>query len=255
MVLSLTLHGLAVLPLFLVAGTLGSAPSEEPALIVEFSLAAPTAGAEAEPDGAALDLPTPPEPPLPTPVEMAEASPVEPPPPEPPPPEPPSPEAAPQPEIAVDLPPPEDLPPLNVTDLKTVERPKRAAARPATKPAAVAQAASTPDTGTAAVAQQATAAPADMIVFEDKPRYRLPPKPAVYPARAQELNQQGEALIRIRLEPDGTAIEIKLWRSSGFALLDHAALAAARGWHIHPAMRGGRPVATWVEVPVRFHLR
>lgn len=254
MALSLTLHGLAVLPLFLIAGTLGST-SQEPALIVEFAVAAPTVGPDAEPDGAVADLPLPPEPPLPTPVEMT-AQPPEPQPPA----ETPPPETMPQPEIAVDLPPPEDPPPLNMADLKPAEPPKLkpvpkpAAPRPAAKPA-LAQAASTPDTGYAAVTQQATAAPAEAIVFEGRPRYRVPPKPAVYPSRAIELGQQGEVLIRVRLDLDGAAAEIKLWRSSGFEVLDRSALTAVRGWHFHPAIRGGHPVAAWVEIPVRFHLR
>ncbi|MDP1749228.1 MAG: TonB family protein [Reyranella sp.] len=253
----MTLHGLAVLPLFLIAGTLGST-SQEPALIVEFAVAAPTVGPDAEPDGAVADLPSPPEPPLPTPVEMA-AQPPEPQPPA----ETAPPETAPEPEvvteIAVDLPPPEEPPPLNMADLKPAEppkpkpAPKPAAPRPAAKPA-LAQAATAPDTGNAAATQQATAAPAETIVFEGRPRYRVPPKPAVYPARAIEFGQQGEVLIRVRLDLDGSAAEIKLWRSSGFEVLDRSALAAARGWHFHPAMRGGHPVAAWVEIPVRFHL-
>lgn len=256
MALSLTLHGLAVLPLFLIAGTLGSTSSQEPALIVEFAVAAPTVGPDAEPDGAVADLPSPPEPPLPTPMEMA-AQPPEPQPPA----ETPPPEATLPSEIAVDLPPPEDPPPLNMADLKPAEPPKAkpapkpAAQRPAAKPAAVAHAATAPDTGNAAVTQQATAAPADAIVFEGRPRYRVPPKPAVYPARAIELGHQGEVLIRVRLDLDGSAAEIRLWRTSGFDVLDRSALAAVRGWLFHPAMRGGHPVPAWVEIPVRFHLR
>lgn len=255
MALSLTLHGLAILPLFLIAGTLGSTSSQEPALIVEFAVAAPTVGPDAEPDGAVADLPSPPEPPLPTPAEMAAQ------PPEPQPPEPQPTAETPPSEITVNLPPPEDPPPLNMADLKPAEPPKPkpaskpAAPRPAAKPAAVAQTATAPDTGNAAVTQQATALPADAIVFEGRPRYRVPPKPAVYPARAIELGQQGEVLIRVRLDLDGSAAEIKLWRTSGFDVLDRSALVAVRGWQFHPAMRGGHPVAAWVEIPVRFHLR
>ncbi len=272
MVLSLTLHGLAVLPLFLIAGTLGST-SQEPALIVEFSVAAPTVGPNAEPDGTTADLPSPPEPSLPTPVEMA-AQPTEPqrpteatPPPEAvaqiaidlPPPE----EAPPLEliaETAVELPPPEAPPPVKVTELKPVEppkpkpaAPKPAAPRPAAKPAA-AQAVVTPDTGNAAVTQQATAAPAETAVFVGRARYRTTPKPPVYPSSARELGQQGEVVIRVRLDLDGSAAEIKLWRSSGFEALDRSALAAVRGWSFHPETRGGHPVPAWVEFPVRFNL-
>ena len=52
-----------------------------------------------------------------------------------------------------------------------------------------------------------------------------------------------------------TAVEIVLHRSSGHHSLDRAALAAVRTWHFLPAMRDGRPVPSWVEIPVRFHLR
>jgi protein TonB len=38
-------------------------------------------------------------------------------------------------------------------------------------------------------------------------------------------------------------------------MLDRAAVAAVRGWHFLPAVRDGRPVSAWVEIPVRFHLR
>jgi protein TonB len=146
--------------------------------------------------------------------------------------------------------------------LKPVEPPSHTAeayatqarARPAAKPTNVSQAATAPDTGNAAVTSRHHGA-GQLTVWEGHPRYRIPPKPAVYPPRAVELGQQGEVLVRVRLEPDGTAAEIRLWRSSGFGLLDRAALAAVHGWHFHPAIRGGRPVAAWVEIPIRFHLR
>ena len=61
--------------------------------------------------------------------------------------------------------------------------------------------------------------------------------------------------MRVRLEPSGEAAEILLWRGTGHEMLDKAALAAVRGWQFLPAMREGRAVAAWVEIPVRFHLR
>jgi protein TonB len=165
----------------------------------------------------------------------------------------------PEPEVSIDLPPPEEPPPLKAAEIRPVEPPKPkpprsspAVQRPAAK-AAIAQAPAA-DAGNASTTQQA-ASSAPLIVFEGKPRFRVPPTPAVYPARAIELGQQGEALVRVRLDPDGSAAEILLWRGSGFDLLDRAALKAVRGWQFLPAVRNGRPVAAWVEIPVRFHLR
>ena len=39
------------------------------------------------------------------------------------------------------------------------------------------------------------------------------------------------------------------------SVLDDAALAAVRTWVFAPATRGGRPVESIVEVPVKFALR
>jgi protein TonB len=232
MALSLGLHGLAVLLLF-ATGAAGSASTSEQAVLVELALAAP---AEAEADDTANEA-------TPSPAQPSSQ---------------PTSEQA----IAIELAPPEEPPPIDVSDLKPVEPPKPKPPpkpeqqRPTAKPAAPKRAASH-DFGTAAEAQQAAAGflAVPAIVWEGKPRYRHPPTPAVYPPRAIELNQQGEAVVRVRLDPDGSAVEIVLFRGSGFELLDRAALAAVRGWHFLPAVRDGRPVAAWVEIPVRFHLR
>ena len=255
--LSLALHGLAIVPLLLAGMSGSSASDDEPALMVELSLAAPTAGPAAEAD---QPEPTPepeqhPEPPTP-PVEQAEAMPE-------PEPEPPPPQevAAVEPEIKLDLPPPDEPPPPTAAEMKPVvpPKPKPPLTKPAAAPRPTAQAAVTkapsPDLGNASVSQQQAATSSSLVVFEGKPRFRIPPTPAVYPPRSIELGQQGEVLVRVRLQPDGAAAEIVVWRSSNFPLLDRAALTAVRGWHFLPALRDGRPVAAWVEIPVRFHLR
>ncbi len=183
-------------------------------------------------------------------------------------------------EIRIDLAPAEEPPALDTSTLKPVEPPRpKPAPAPPPKPSPPAQAARADSPragdprppgspaapagappanfGTANDAQRAAAGflPAPAIVWEGKPRFRHPPTPAAYPPRAIELNQQGEALVRVRLDTAGTAVEIVLHRSSGHHALDSAALAAVRSWHFLPAMRDGRPVPSWVEIPVRFHLR
>ncbi len=255
--LSLALHGLAIVPLLLAGMSGSSANDDEPALMVELSLAAPTAGPAAEADQPE-STPEPqqkPEPPTP-PVEQTEVTP-------PPEPEPPPPQevAAAEPEIKIELPPPDEPPPPTAAEMKPVEppKPRPPQPKPAAAPRPTAQAAVTkapsPDSGNASITQQQAASSSSLVVFEGKPRYRVPPTPAVYPPRSIELGQQGEVLVRVRLDPDGTAAEIVVWRSSSFPLLDRSALAAVRGWHFLPAMRDGRAVAAWVEIPVRFHLR
>ena len=91
-------------------------------------------------------------------------------------------------------------------------------------------------------------------VFLTEPRFRVRPRPPVYPRRARELEQQGEALIRARLDRRGNPEEVLVWKSSGFVLLDHAAMSAVRGWQFEPARRNGEAVVAWVQIPVRFAL-
>ena len=241
----------------LFAGTSGSAPAEEPAFSSRSLVAAldgpaePAASRRRRRPAATEHVATPDQPP---PVEAGEIAP-----------------------ITVELPPPDEPPPLDTADLKPVEPPKprpqppsrnrprrpsatsqaAGAAKPARHAAkpAVTQTATAPDTGTAQVTQTAARRHHRRSSGSISRASASPPRPAVYPPRAIELGHQGEALVRVRLEPDGSAAEIVLWRGSGFELLDKAALAAVRGWQFLPAMRDGHAVAAWVEIPVRFHLR
>ncbi len=48
----------------------------------------------------------------------------------------------------------------------------------------------------------------------------------VYPLLARQRNWQGEVLLAFRLERDGRISEVRVARSSGYSLLDHAALSA-----------------------------
>jgi protein TonB len=239
MALSFVLHGAAVLLLF-AAGAAGSMGSEEPALLVELALAGPPSeetGASEPASEVAIEVPPAEEPP---PVDFSTM------------------------ETPIELVPSPEPPPVDLSELKPVEPPKpppppkpqqpqkQQAARQATPKAAPSQ-----NFGSAAASQQAAAGflPIPAVVWEGKPRYRYPPTPAAYPPRAIELNQQGEVVLRVRLDPLGNAVEIVVHRPSGYHMLDRAAVAAAKSWHFLPAMRDGRPVPAWVEIPVRFHLR
>jgi protein TonB len=117
-----------------------------------------------------------------------------------------------------------------------------------------APAAATPAPTAASAAPPAAAEQAEPPVVHE-PRYRHPPSPPRFPPRALELHQQGTVVVRALVAPDGSSGEILVWRSSGYALLDAAALRAVRDWAFEPASVGGRRIASWVEVPVRFAIR
>lgn len=81
-------------------------------------------------------------------------------------------------------------------------------------------------------------------------RTPLPP----YPPAARRLGQHGVVLVRVYVNREGRPDEVRLARSSGVEALDEAALGAVSGWRFAPARRGAEPVASWIEVPVRFRL-
>jgi protein TonB len=77
---------------------------------------------------------------------------------------------------------------------------------------------------------------------------------APYPAALQQRGIEGAALVRVRVDSEGRAAEVRLLAGSGWRLFDDAALQRARGCRFFPAMRSGAPVESWVEFPVRFAL-
>jgi protein TonB len=60
--------------------------------------------------------------------------------------------------------------------------------------------------------------------------------------------------VRCLIDEQGAARAIRLHASSGYPLLDKAALIAVQDWQFMPETVNGRPVAVWVEVPVRFRI-
>lgn len=92
------------------------------------------------------------------------------------------------------------------------------------------------------------------VVFLQEPRFKsLPPAP-VYPRQARLRRQQGTALIHAQLSAKGDVINTRLARSSGFSLLDKAALKAIHGWDFMPGVDARGNTQVWVEVPVQFVL-
>lgn len=75
---------------------------------------------------------------------------------------------------------------------------------------------------------------------------------ARYPSALQEAGIGGTVRVLAWVEADGTADHLQVGESSGVAALDRAALGAAGAFRFRPAMRGLRPVGTWVEFEIRF---
>lgn len=78
--------------------------------------------------------------------------------------------------------------------------------------------------------------------------------PPVYPLAARRRGLQGVVVLTVEVDAEGRPGLVTVRKSAGHALLDGSAVAAVRGWRFVPATSGGRPVASTVEVPVRFKL-
>ncbi len=76
--------------------------------------------------------------------------------------------------------------------------------------------------------------------------------PPVYPERARDAGVEGQVMVKALLGTDGRVERIVI--SKSVPALDEAAAAAVRKWRFSPARCGGRPVAIWVAVPVKFTL-
>jgi periplasmic protein TonB len=79
--------------------------------------------------------------------------------------------------------------------------------------------------------------------------------PPEYPPDARLAGQQGRVIVLASCSATGAVEAVALAQSSGFPLLDEAALEAVRHWTFAPATLDGVAVASFVRVPVDFVLR
>ncbi|MCF6187070.1 MAG: energy transducer TonB [Desulfobulbaceae bacterium] len=86
------------------------------------------------------------------------------------------------------------------------------------------------------------------------PLYRINPPPE-YPRLARRRGLEGVVLLEVLVNSSGRVADIRISSSSGYALLDKAALKGVRRWHFTPGTMNGRQQEMWVEIPVRFQLR
>ena len=76
-----------------------------------------------------------------------------------------------------------------------------------------------------------------------------------YPDHALERGLEGTATLFVHIDEEGRVEQVQLQRSSGYALLDSAALRTAGTFKFSPAMLHEKPVKATVLIPVNFKLR
>jgi len=65
---------------------------------------------------------------------------------------------------------------------------------------------------------------------------------------------QGQVLLEVTVTTTGTASKVIVKQSSGFKILDKAAVTAVASWKFVPAMNNATPIKAVVEIPIRFEL-
>lgn len=101
----------------------------------------------------------------------------------------------------------------------------------------------------------ATAAPAEESFSQARfdANYLRNPAPP-YPALSKRMGEEGKVVLRVSVNPQGTADSVDIKTSSGSPRLDESAQKTVRNWKFVPAKRGDTPVQSWVLVPIIFKL-
>lgn len=79
--------------------------------------------------------------------------------------------------------------------------------------------------------------------------------PPVYPTLARIRGYEGEVILCVEILPNGRVGDVKVKKSSGYAILDQSALDAVKPWKFEPARKWGSPLKVWVDLPIKFILR
>lgn len=78
----------------------------------------------------------------------------------------------------------------------------------------------------------------------------------IYPSAARQAGLEGTVILRIQILANGRPDEITIIQSTGYPVLDDAAVTAVRKWQFIPAKdrSSGRTIACTTTLPVSFHL-
>ncbi|CAB5154161.1 Ferric siderophore transport system, periplasmic binding protein TonB [Olavius algarvensis associated proteobacterium Delta 3] len=101
--------------------------------------------------------------------------------------------------------------------------------------------------------EPATLKPPEPTVVEARPLYRQSPPPR-YPRLARKRGYEGTVILEVLVDRDGDVEDLKVHQSSGYKVLDKAALASVKRWIFTPGRRGDDVVDMWVRVPIAFRL-
>jgi protein TonB len=137
---------------------------------------------------------------------------------------------------------------------KQIELPKPVAMAEEMLPApSKLESAPAPATPTANVAGKTTSDTTSFTEANFNATYDSNPKPK-YPGIATSRGWEGTVHLLVKVSAEGDSEEVTVQRSSGYDVLDEAAIEAVEKWKFIPAKRGETPVSSSVVVPINFVL-
>jgi len=98
---------------------------------------------------------------------------------------------------------------------------------------------------------------AQPAIPDSRPDYRLISlhnPPPLYPNAARRRGLQGRVLLHVEVMAAGHCGHIEVQQSSGYEILDTAAIEAVKAWRFIPATHFGFAVTRWMHIPIRFEL-
>ncbi len=102
-----------------------------------------------------------------------------------------------------------------------------------------------------------SATPPSPVVLDAEPDYRADylnnPRPP-YPMAARRMGFHGKVVLDVEVLAEGRAGDVKVHQSSGYDILDNAALQTVKAWRFTPARRFGQAVTQRFLVPIKFSL-
>lgn len=76
----------------------------------------------------------------------------------------------------------------------------------------------------------------------------------VYPRIARQRGWEGTVELRVLVAREGLPTRVEIAKSSGYDVLDNAALETIKDWHFLAAQSGQFRFSSWVTIPIRFQL-
>ena len=86
-----------------------------------------------------------------------------------------------------------------------------------------------------------------------RPLYKQNTSPR-YPQRARRMGYEGLVMLKVLVDENGRVDDLEVLKSSGYAVLDRAAITSVKTWLFEPGTEAGKKKKMWVKIPVRFQL-